>query len=199
MSTASGTYSMRQISSCHPFHHASPGCGPGIINVLNFRIFKVRQHCCHPLCDMPHYQSPTWVQRPKPTPHAESRRTIRFTMRRLAVALQSETSSIFAFSKSRRMENQPIRSQGFACQSGFLAGDSHANPAQKNHATVPNRAARRVEGQDWHANRALMHVSSIYLINPLSFIYLTSLNFSSSILLKYKSLQYNYTVIFNLF
>ena len=100
MSTASGTYSMRQISSCHPFHHASPGCGPGITNVLNFRIFKVRQHCCHPLCDMPHYQSPTWVQRPKPTPHAESRRTIRFTMRRLAVVLQSEMSSIFAFLKS---------------------------------------------------------------------------------------------------
>jgi len=31
-------------------------------------------------------------------------------------------------------------------------------PTQPN-ATVPNRAARRVEGEDWHANPALMTVT----------------------------------------
>jgi len=94
------TYSMHRISSYHPFDHAVTGCGPAIRNVLYFRIFKIPQHCSPRLCDMSHYLSHLWISRHRPIRCPESRRTIRLTMRRLTVALHSEMSAIFVFSKS---------------------------------------------------------------------------------------------------
>jgi len=41
---------------------------------------------------------------------------------------------------------------------GFRMPTQIRMPTQPN-ATVPNRAARRVEGDDWHANPALMTVN----------------------------------------
>ena len=52
---------------------------------------------------------------------------------------------------SAQLSNQVGNSTGFRMPTQICM------PTQPN-ATVPNRAARRVEGDDWHANPALMTV-----------------------------------------